>query len=84
MGFVRTALSSIRRTARRPAVMRSVQVLRSWGWARPRDVHGLAGLLRPRRARCPGCLITHVLLPLTVLTRRAYAGEVIGAALTAR
>lgn len=31
-----------------------------------------------------GCSITHVLLPLTVLLRRAYAVEVIGAALTAR
>lgn len=57
--------------------------LRPWGWARPRAVHGLAGVLRPRRARCPGCLITQVLLPVTVLTRRAYAVEVIGAAVTA-
>lgn len=59
-------------------------VLRSWGWARPRSVRGLAGVLRPRRARCCRCLVTHVLLPVTVLPRRAYAGEVIGAALTAR
>ena len=58
--------------------------LRPWGWARPRAVHGLAGALRPRRGRCAGCLITHVLLPVTVLARRAYAVEVIGAALTAR
>lgn len=58
-------------------------VLRPWGWARPRAVHGLAGVLRPRRARCLGCLITHVLLPVTVLVRRAYAVEVIGAAVTA-
>jgi hypothetical protein len=27
--------------------------LRPWGWARPREVHGIAGVLRPRRARCP-------------------------------
>lgn len=60
------------------------EVLRPWGWARPRGVRGLVGELRPRRARCRGCLITHVLLPLTVLSRRAYAGEVIGAAVTAR
>ena len=40
--------------------------------------------MRPRRARCPGCLVTHVLLPVTVLLRRADAVEVIGAALTAR
>jgi hypothetical protein len=60
------------------------EVLRPWGWARPRGVRGLAGLLRPRRARCSGCLITHVLLPVTVLSRRAYGVEVIGAALLAR
>jgi hypothetical protein len=59
-------------------------VLRSWGWARPRGVRGVAGLLRPRRARCRGCLVTHVLLPVTTLSRRAYGVEVIGAALTAR
>ncbi|BAK34897.1 hypothetical protein MLP_18830 [Microlunatus phosphovorus NM-1] len=58
--------------------------LRPWGWARPRGVWGLPGLLRPRRARCPGCGVTHVLLPVTVLLRRAYAVEVIGAAVVAR
>ena len=58
-------------------------VLAPWGWARPRAVRGV-GPLRPRRARCPGCLVTHVLLPVTVLLRRADAVEVIGAALTAR
>jgi len=58
-------------------------VLAPWGWARRRGVRGV-GWLRPRRARCPGCLVTHVLLPVTVLLRRADAVEVIGAALTAR
>ena len=58
-------------------------VLAPWGWARRRGVRGV-GSLRPRRARCPGCLVTHVLLPVTVLLRRADAVEVIGAALTAR
>lgn len=58
--------------------------LRPWGWARPRRVHGIVEVLRPRRARCPGCLGTHVLLPVTVLARRGYAAEVIGAALAAR
>ena len=58
--------------------------LRPWGWARARRVHGITETLRPRRARCPGCLITHVLLPVTVLLRRAYAADVIGAAVTAR
>lgn len=57
--------------------------LRPWGWARARGVCGLPRL-RPRRARCPGCSVTHVLLPVTVLVRRAYAVEVIGAALVAR
>lgn len=58
--------------------------LRPWGWARPREVHGIGGVLRPRRSRCSSCLVTHVLLPVTVLVRRAYAVEVIGAALLAR
>ena len=58
--------------------------LRAWGWAGPREVRGIAGVLRPRRSRCSACLITHVLLPVTVLARRAYAVEVIGAALLAR
>jgi hypothetical protein len=59
-------------------------VLRPWGWARRRRVHGIDDGLRPRRARCSGCLVTHVLLPVTVLLRRAYAAEVVGAALSAR
>ena len=59
-------------------------VLRSWGWARTRGVRGVAGRLRPRRARCRGCLVTRVLLPVTTLSRRAYGVEVIGAALAAR
>jgi hypothetical protein len=58
--------------------------LRPWGWARPRGVFGLAGVLQPRRARCAGCLVTHVLLPVTVLLRRAYAVGLIGSALVAR
>ena len=52
-------------------------VLRPWGWARPRGVHRIDGVRRPRRARCGQCLVTHVLLPVTVLLRRAYAAEVI-------
>jgi hypothetical protein len=59
-------------------------VLRPWGWARPRRVNGIGDGLRPRRARCGGCLVTHVLLPVTVLLRRAYAADVVGAALSAR
>jgi hypothetical protein len=40
--------------------------------------------LRPRRSRCLGCGVTHVLLPVVVLVRRADAAVVIGAALAAR
>lgn len=59
-------------------------VLGGWGYARVRRVEGLSDPLRPRRARCRACAVTHVLLPVTVLVRRAYAAERIWAALTAR
>ena len=39
--------------------------------------------LRPRRARCSACRATHVLLPGTVLPRRADTTAVIGTALLA-
>jgi len=58
--------------------------LRPWGWARERGVRGLAGRLRPRRSRCAGCGSTHVLLPASVLLRRADAVTVIGAAVLAK
>ncbi|HSK35080.1 MAG TPA: helix-turn-helix domain-containing protein, partial [Propionicimonas sp.] len=58
-------------------------VVAPWGWARPRRVRGV-GSLRPRRARCVGCLVTPVLLPVTVLLRRADAAGVIWAGLLAR
>ncbi|HEY5149927.1 MAG TPA: helix-turn-helix domain-containing protein [Mycobacterium sp.] len=58
-------------------------VLAPWGFARPRRVRGV-GPLRPRRARCAGCLVTHVLLPVTVLLRRSDAARVIWAGLLAR
>jgi len=58
--------------------------LRPWGWARSRGVHGIDSVLRPRRARCSGCLVTHVLLPVVCLLRRAYSVAVIGAALAAK
>jgi hypothetical protein len=54
-----------------------------WGHARERPVRGL-GVIRPRRARCAACLVTHVLLAVSCLLRRADAAEVIGAALTAK
>ena len=49
-----------------------------------RQIEGLGGPLRPRQARCRACTVTHVLLPVTVLLRRAYAAERIWAAFTAR
>lgn len=54
-----------------------------WGHARARTVRGI-GLLQPRRGRCPECLVTHVLLAVSCLVRRADAVEVIGAALVAK
>jgi hypothetical protein len=57
--------------------------LARWGFARPRSVRGV-GLLRPRRVRCVGCRVTHVLLSIACLWRRADAVEVIGAALRAK
>ena len=59
-------------------------VLGGWGFARTRRVVGLAGVVRPRRARCRSCLVTHVLLPVTVLLRRGYAAQVIWEALWLR
>jgi hypothetical protein len=61
-------------------------LLARWGHARQRALRGRGGALtwlRPRRARCTGCSVTHVLLPVAALARRADAAEVIGAALTA-
>lgn len=57
--------------------------LRPWGWARRRVLRGgdTVRVVRPRRARCRACAVTHVLLPVVMLERRAYAIDVIGAAL---
>jgi hypothetical protein len=54
-----------------------------WGWARERTVRGV-GRLRPRRTRCRGCKCSQVLLPASVLLRRADAVTVIGSALLAK
>jgi transposase-like protein len=58
--------------------------LAPWAHARSRVVFG-TGLvrwrLRPRRARCTGCRVTHVLLPASVLARHRDEAGVIGAAL---
>ena len=57
--------------------------LSPWGHARDRRVRGV-GVFRPRRARCGACRITHVLLAVSCLLRRADAVEVIGAGLVAK
>jgi len=59
-------------------------VLAGWGHARERVLRGPGGeerRLRPRRARCRACKVTHVLLTVLALARRAYSAEVIGAGL---
>lgn len=58
-------------------------VLGPWGWARPRVVRAGDVRLRvvPRRARCRVCRATQVLLPATLLLRRADVVLVIGRAL---
>ena len=60
--------------------------LSPWGWARARSLRGAAGpvVVRPRRARCSSCRVSHVLLPVFALLRRADLAEVIGAALSAK
>ena len=60
--------------------------LQPWGHARARTVrdHGTTTLaLRPRRARCRTCRVTHVLLPTAATLRRADSTAVIGSALLA-
>lgn len=62
-------------------------VLRRWGYARPRWIRLLGEdrtRIRPRRARCGGCEVTQVLLPVGTLLRRADATPVIGSALLER
>jgi hypothetical protein len=58
--------------------------LAPWSHARPRIVFGAGALrwrLRPRRARCAACGVTHVLLPVSVLARRRDETGLIGRAL---
>jgi hypothetical protein len=59
-------------------------VLAGWGFARPRRVVGMSVPVRPRRSRCRMCAVTHVLLPVTMLLRRAYLADLIWAALAAK
>ena len=60
------------------------QPLRPWGHARERTVRDLGGALvrvRPDRASCPGCEVSHVVLDAGLLPHRAYAAGLIGQAL---
>lgn len=59
--------------------------LRWWGYARVRWIRARSGpplRVRPRRVRCAGCGVSHVLLPASAgVPRHADAVPVIGAAL---
>lgn len=58
-----------------------------WGSARHRVVRRPGGDERrrqPRRSRCVGCAVTHVLIRTDTLLRRRDLAEVIGAALVAK
>src|SRR5438067_11501007 len=61
-------------------------VVGPWGDARERVLRCRGGdrLLRPRRARCRGCLGTHVLLPELAFARRQDEVSVIGEAIEAK
>lgn len=63
------------------------KVLGPWGHARLRMLRLAGGVVEepftPRRSRCSGCLVTHVLLSDRGLIRRRDEVEVIGAALVA-
>ncbi|MEU6895898.1 DUF6431 domain-containing protein [Streptomyces sp. NPDC046557] len=53
--------------------------LAPWWHGRPREIRGDLGarlFLRPRRTRCPGCKVTHMLLAEAFWPRRADAAEV--------
>ena len=60
--------------------------LRSWGFGRWRNVRcrGREQRRRPRRSRCVGCAVTHVLISTDTLLRRRDVIGVIGAALAAK
>jgi hypothetical protein len=61
--------------------------LAGWGHARERVIRvegGIGWRLRPRRSRCCGCGVTHVLLPVGCLLRRADGVAVIWAALAGK
>src|SRR5712691_4312041 len=81
-----TAAARIALARRKLACPGCGQPLRPWGHARERTVRDLDGTLvtvRPDRASCPGCDVTHVVLDAGLLPRRAYAAGLIGQALVA-
>ena len=64
----------------------SEQPLRLWGHARERTVRDTGGTpltIRPNRALCTGCGVTHVMLNAGLLPRRDYDAGLIGQALAA-
>ena len=63
-----------------------VGVLGPWGSARERVIRSPAGVVAvtPRRGRCRSCRVTHVLLPVWLFVRRAFAGVLIWACVLAR
>lgn len=74
-------------TAGRLACPRCAAPLRPWSRTRTRRVRsrdGTSRSIRPRRARCPSCRVSQVLLPAWCQPRLADATEVIGAALAAK
>jgi hypothetical protein len=61
-------------------------VLARWGHARARVIRTGSGRasVHPRRAVCSRCRVTHVLLPVGLLLRRADAVDVVEAAIAGR
>lgn len=62
-------------------------VLAGWGYALGRVIRigsGVGWRVRPRRARCRSCLVTHVLLPTRCLLRRGWEAAVVFTALRLR
>lgn len=61
-------------------------VLARWGHARARVIRTGSDQVsvRPRRVVCCRCRVTHVLLPVGLLLRRADAVEVVGTAIAAK
>ncbi len=52
--------------------------LKPWGYARTRVVRergGVRRIVRPRRVRCRGCRVTHVLVPAALLAHAAGRGH---------